>query len=235
MNEYENRMPQGALNNAIFVTNILRDVFGIQSPIYLANAWVDQKGFPPTNHDFITPKQQRERLPDYENITLSPEQQGEDTSIFGTPVFGSIIFDGGSYNRYNRYTGEIEKGEYGTYTLPYSCLADFSRENNVITTPVLGGNGTVKEVYSIGDWDINIRGIAFNNDNYGDNAHQVIKKLIEWSQIADAFNVSGSVFWGKNIVRIVVKSIDIQPLEAKWNVIPFQIRAISDENIVMGL
>jgi hypothetical protein len=226
-------MPQGAFNNAIFVSNILRDVFGIQSPVYVANAWIEQNGFVPS--DYNTPKQQRAVFPDYENIRLLPEQEGEETSILGTPVFGSITFDGGSYNRYNRRTGEVEKGEYGTYTLPYSCLADFSRENNVITTPVLGGNGTVKEVYGIGDWDITIRGIAFNNDGYGDSAHQVIRKVVEWSQIADAFNVSGSVFYGKNIFRIVVKSIDIQPLEAKWNVIPFQIRAISDEDIKLTL
>jgi hypothetical protein len=230
---YESSIPQGGLNQAHFVGNILREVFGIQSPVYVSNAWLNQPGAMPAGYGM--PEVQKAQFPNYEDVRLLPAEESTVKSVFGTPVLGDITFEGGSYNRYNKYTGAIEKGQYGAYTLPYSCLVDFSRSNNVITTPVLGGNGTVKEIYGTGDWDITIRGIAFNNDKYGNNAHQIIKQIIERSDICDAFEVSGSVFYEKNITRIVIKIIDIQPIEAKWNVIPFTIQAVSDEPVELTI
>jgi len=216
---YENMIPQGNLNKAHFVGNVLREVFGIQSPVYIANAWFDQPGV----------------MPAYADVRLLPEEESGITSSLGTPVFGEITFEAGQYNTYNKYTGAIEKAGYGKYTLPYSCIVDFNRQNNVITTPVLGGNGTVKELYGIGDWEITIRGIAFNNDKAGNPAHEQIKQLIAWSDLCDSIEVGGSVFLNKGIDRIVIKSIDIQPIEAKWNVIPFTIQAISDEPIELTI
>ena len=216
---YENMIPQGNLNKAHFVGNVLREVFGIQSPVYLANAWFDQSAV----------------IPNYEGIQLLPEEESGTVSMLGTPVFGDISFEGGQYNVYNKLTGVIEKTSRETYTLPYSCIVDFSRQNNIITTPVLGGTGTVKEIYGIGDWDITIRGIAFNNDKDGNSAHEQIKQLIEWSDLCDSIEVGGSVFLSKLINRIVIKNIDIQPIEAKWNVIPFIIEAMSDEPIELTI
>ena len=219
MPNFENMKPQGALNQAHFVGNILREVFGIQSPVYIANAWFDQPSV----------------MPKFESIKLLPAEESEITSALGTPVLGDITFEGGTYNIYNKYTGAVERTQYSSYTLPYSCIVDFGRQNNVITTPVLGGNGTVKEVFGIGDWDITIRGIAFNDDKYGNSAHKQIEGLVAWADLCDAIDVSGSVFSGKKINRIVIKELNVQPIEAKWNVIPFTIQAISDEPIELML
>ncbi len=217
---YENMIPQGVLNKAHYVSNILNEIFGFNSPVYIPNAWFDQPGV----------------MPVFENVKLLPLEESEVSSSLGTPVFGDITFEGGTYNVYNKFTGAVEKATYGSYTLPYSCLVDFSRANNVITTPVMGGTGTVKEIYGIGDWDVTIRGIAFNNDKYGKTAHrQINDDLVAWADLCDAIEVSGSVFWGKKISRIVIKSLDIQPIEAKWNVIPFTIQAVSDEDIKLTL
>jgi hypothetical protein len=230
---YENMIPQGNLNKAHFVGNVLREVFGIQSPVYLANAWFDHPAIMPKGYELT--EEQKAQFPNYEDVRLLLPEASKTTSILGTPVLGCIAFEAGSYNTYNKYTGAIEKARYGEYALPYSCIVDFSRQNNVITTPVLGGNGTVKEIYGIGDWDITIRGIAFNNDKAGNSAHEQINQLIRWSDLCDSIEVGGSVFLNKGIDRIVIKSIDIQPIEAKWNVIPFIIQAISDEPIELTL
>jgi hypothetical protein len=216
---FESMMPQGDLNKALFVSNVLREIFGIQSPVYIANAWFDVPGI----------------MPVYGDVKLLPADESEVKSVFGMPVFGDISFEGGIYNVYNKYSGAVEKAKYGGYTLPYSCIADFSRQNNVITTPVLGSNGTVKEIYGIGDWDITIRGIAFNHDRVGNTAHEQIRQLVAWADICDGIEVGGSVFLSKNISRMVVKSIDIRPLEAKWNVIPFTVQAVSDEPIELAI
>ena len=216
---FENIIPQGNLNKVHFVGNVLREVFGIQSPVYIANAWLDQPVV----------------IPKYGGLDLSPLEESNIISALGTPVLGDITFEAGQYNTYNRFTGVIEKARYGKYTLPYSCIVDFNRQNNVITTPVLGGNGTVKELYGIGDWEITIRGIAFNNDSVGNSAHEQIKQLIAWSYLCDSIEVGGLVFLSKGIDHIVIKSLEIQPVEAKWDVIPFTIQAISDEPIELTI
>ncbi len=216
---FENMIPQGNLNKAHFVGNVIREVFGIQPPVYIANAWFKQPGV----------------MPNYENIQFLSPQESDIVSSLGTPVLGDITFEGGTYNLYNKFNGVIEQVRYGEYTLPYSCIVDFSRQNNVITTPVLGGNGTVKEIYGIGDWDITIRGIAFNNDKAGNPAHAQISQLIRWADLCDSIEVSGSVFLNKGINRLVIKNLSIQPVEAKWNVIPFTIEAVSDEPVELTI
>jgi hypothetical protein len=231
---YESMIPQGNLNKAHFIGNVLREVFGIQSPVYVANAWFDRPTILPKGYELSG--EQKAQFPNYEDVRLLSAEESEIISMLGTPVLGDISFEAGEYNIYNRYTGAIEKVTYGKYTLPYSCIVDFSRENNVITTPVLGGTGTVKELYGIGDWDITIRGIAFNNDKVGNSAHkQINDHLIKWADLCDSIEVGGSVFLKKGIDRIVIKSIDIQPIEAKWNVIPFTVQAISDEPIELTI
>jgi hypothetical protein len=227
-------IPQGNLNKVHFIGNVLREVFGIQSPVYLANAWFNHPAKMPKGYELTG--EQKAQFPNYEDVRFLPAEESGTISMLGTPVLGDITFEAGSYNTYNKYTGAIEKAKYGEYTLPYSCIVDFSRENNVITTPVLGGTGTVKEIYGIGDWDITIRGIAFNNDKAGNPAHkQINEHLIKWADLCDSIEVGGAVFLQKGINRIVIKSIDIQPIEAKWNVIPFTIQAISDEPIELQI
>ena len=230
---FQNMIPQGNLNKAHFVGNVLREVFGIQSPVYLPNAWFNAPGTMPKGYEL--PEEIKALFPNYEDVRLLPEDESEITSMLGTPVFGDVTFEAGTYNIHNKFTGAIEQVRYGAYTLSYSCIVDFRRQNNVIVTPVLGGNGTVKEIYGIGDWDITIQGIAFNNDPAGNSAHEQLNELIRWSDLCDSIEVGGSVFWGKGIDRIVIKSIDILPIEGKWNVIPFSIRAISDEPIELTI
>jgi hypothetical protein len=230
---YENMIPQGYLNKAHYAGTVLREVFGIQSPVYVANAWFNQPGVLPKGYEL--PEEQKAQFPNYEAVRVLPQEESEIISAIGTPVFGDITFEEGAYHIYNKYTGAIETAKYGAYTLPYSCIVDFSRDNNIIITPVLGNTGTVKEIYGIGDWDITIRGIAFNNDKAGNSAHEQINKLIRWADLCDSIAVGGSVFLSKGIDRMAIKSIDIQPIEAKWNVIPFIIEAISDEPIELTI
>lgn len=231
--EYKNFIPQGALNKALWVGSVISDVFGISSPVYLPNAWIASDKKQPEGYDAKT-ESSATTLSEYPDFRLADDDESDIFSTFGTPVLGTIAFKGGRYNVYNKSTGAVEKRQYGDYTLPYSCIVEFSRESNVITTDVLGNTGTVKELFGLGDWNINIRGIALN-DNGNASAHEQINRLIEWANINDAVNTEGDIFADKDIFAIVIKSIGIQPIEAKYNVIPFQIDAVSDEPLELTI
>ena len=134
-------------------------------------------------------------------------------------------------------SGKVYKRKMDDWTLPYSCIIDFSREKIITQTKTLGGTGTVKELFGLDDWEITIRGIAFN-DRIWDNqksAQEIIDKLVEWNHVCDSIPVVGNLFGRKDIDNIVIKKLSIQPIEGRYNVIPFQIDAISDEPIELIL
>lgn len=208
-------------NQILFVADLVRQVFGVNSPIYVPYG-----------------KERQWNADGYQGLALLPEDtvlEDIPTSEFGTNVFGTITFERGYYNAYDR-TGKAVKQRFGDYTLPYSCLASFRRPTNLVKTEVLGSTGTVKEIYGKGDWEITIRGIAFNRrDGGGVSAHEIINTLSKWAEVCDAIDVTGSVFGGKSIDSIVINEFSIQPVVGRWDAIPFEISAISDQAIELYL
>jgi hypothetical protein len=207
-------------NKGLFVADAIRSIFGINMPIYIP--WGKNVPY---------------EADEYPNLQLLQERdEKDDTSEFGTPVFGTMLFEGGEYNMYERKDGSIRKSRFGDYTLPYSCIAEFNRTKNITKTEVLGGVGTVKELYGLGDWDITIRGIAIENRNgTGTTAREQIETLCRWAEVCDTIGIQGSIFGGKGIYSVVINSISVQPIVGRWNAIPFQIELVSDEPIELYL
>lgn len=208
-------------NQALFVADAIRSIFGINSPIYIP--WGRNVPY---------------EAGQYSGFRFLPEETILDelpTSEFGTNVFSAIKFEGSEYNMYDRDGGLVKK-RFGDYTLPYSCIVSFIRESNITKTEVLGSTGTVKEIYGKADWQITIRGIAFNRrDGKGATAHEQISTLSKWCNICDSIGVLGSIFRSKEIYNIVIETFSIQPIVGQWDAIPFQIDAISDEPIELYL
>ncbi|MBB4034891.1 hypothetical protein GGR21_000778 [Dysgonomonas hofstadii] len=207
--------------NALIFADAIRHIFGINTPIYIP--W--GKNVPYEAGEFS-------------NIQFVPEEtilEELPTSEFGTNVFGAIMLEGGEYNMYD-HDGSLVKKRFGDYTLPYSCIASFTRESNITKTEVLGSTGTVKEIYGKGDWQITIRGIAFNRRN-GEKttAHEQISTLSKWANVCDSIGVKSSMFRSKEIYNIVIETFSVQPIIGQWDAIPFQIDAISDEPIELYL
>jgi hypothetical protein len=212
-------MTEQERNNALFTVDAIRQVFGINSPIFIP--WGDRTYYEAAG---------------FQGMQLLPEDAPAVYSEFGTPVFGTVTFEAGEYNSYNRMTGALEKVAMETYTLPHSCIVTYSRDANITKTEVLGSTGTVKELYGKGDWNITIRGIAFSNRNgSGLPAQEQINRLIKWDNLCDSIPVVGNIFREKGINNIVIETMSIQPVVGRRDAIPFQIEAISDEPVELYL
>ncbi|MDR1382218.1 MAG: DUF6046 domain-containing protein [Tannerella sp.] len=221
-------------NGILFTADIIRHVFGINSPVYVP--W--GRNVPYVAAPYETGgAEATEKTGGYSGLQLLPEDSGDILySEFGVPVLGAITFEAGEYNTYSRKTGAVEKVAMEPYTLPYSCIATFSRDSNTVKTDVLGSTGTVKEIYGKGDWEITVRGIAMARRNGGGaTAQEQIARLIKWNEICDSIPVVGSIFREKGISNIVMESLSIQPVVGRWNAIPFQIEAVSDEPVELYL
>lgn len=197
--------------------SIFRTAFGINAPIYLADVYSHQT--PPAL--------------DFPNITVVSEQEAAQLSWLGTPIMFPIKIHGGSYKFYNP-KGELVSESIQDFNMPASSLVDFSRAKNITRTDVLGNNGTVKEIYGFDDWSIRIRGLCLNEPGVR-TAEEQKQALLRIEQIAGAVDVLGSLFTEKNIHAITIESIDFQQVQGKPDVIPFEIRAISDEPLLLTL
>lgn len=205
-------------NSIIFVTDAIRQIFGINSPIFF-----------PYGTDVPL------EVGEFRDIVLMPEPTDGDSetrSEFGLPVLAPIFFEAGEYDAYDPRTGAVIKQQMQEFALPFSSIVEFSAGNNVVTTAVQGGSGTVKELFSMEDWQITIRGIALSSRrDQSLDAHEQTDQLVRWRELCDSIAVRCSEFRRKGIYNIVIERLSIMPVVGKWNAIPFQIEARSDMDI----
>jgi len=117
-----------------------------------------------------------------------------------------------------------------SFPMPYATIVDFSRSMNCSKTKVLGVHGTVKEVYGLDDWKINIRGFCIadkSREGYKTVAEQV-NALCKFRKVTEAVGVTGSIFNNKEIYSIVIDNISFNPIQGNSSVVPFTIEATSD-------
>ena len=147
----------------------------------------------------------------YIGVTTIPDAEAEAYSWMGTPVIGTFTLDGNK--QYSTYNPDGSRGSM-----------------NCSKTKVLGVHGTVKEVYGLDDWKINIRGFCIadkSREGYKTVAEQV-NALCKFRKVTEAVGVTGSIFNNKEIYSIVIDNISFNPIQGNSSVVPFTIEATSD-------
>lgn len=199
------------------LSQLFKTAFGINSPIFITEP---------------LSKQQQKSF-DFKGIEIIEDYYTKDaTSWMGTPIIGLLIFKAGSYNKYNT-VGEIVKKELPEFILPPATLFSFRRSKNITKTNLLGGNGTVKEVFGFDDWIIDVKGLAV--DTPTSSARQQIEQLLNFEDLADQIKISGDLFTKKDISAVVIEDFKQEAIQGNPSVIPFSMTLISDEDILLFL
>jgi len=199
------------------LSQLFEVAFGVKNPVFLTEP--------------ITIGTVASRDASYGNIPLNETQASGATSWMGTPMVAPLTFRGGIYQTYG-IGGQLEDYPLNDFMLPAATLMDFTREKNIVRTSILGKNGTVKELYSFGDWKIRIRGLCLNDRPRQNDptAEQQKQNLIAWEKVAGHISVRGNpLFNEKEIYAIVIGSITFRQLQGREGVVPFEIEAESDE------
>ena len=202
------------------IVNLFAEIFGVSSPVFIP--WGRQRpAYIPSDH---------------KDITLGAKEEAERVSWMGTPVLDSFTLDGGTYKTYDK-DGKLTTVKLDDFVFPYATIVDFERNLNVTKTKVLGNAGTVKEMYGLDDWSINIRGFCLNDTSRRDQktAYEQLNELVRWRNVADSVNVTGYLFSDKDIFSIVIESMTLAPVQGKEDVFSFSIRAVSDNPIELKL
>lgn len=144
----------------------------------------------------------------------APLNLGGDTarySALGTPVFCDIAFP-----REGRPSLVLD-----------TVLVDVSMRKNIVTTPVQGRPGTVKEYISDGDYDVRIRGAVVSDGN-SEYPGPLVRELHEIITRSEAIEVVADYLRQFNIYSLVVTDFSFPQREGFQNVQLFDITCLSD-------
>jgi hypothetical protein len=128
------------------IGELLGDVFGIQSPIYIP--WGEARRY-------------ESRI--YQGVKVLDEEESKVLSWMGTPVMGTFSLMGGTYKTYDE-KGQLVTMNVNDFLMPYATIVEFARAMNVTKTKAIGSKGTVKEIYGLDDWVISIKGICLTDN-----------------------------------------------------------------------
>lgn len=131
-----------------------------------------------------------------------------------------------------------KEGLYGTviqmpctldgYDLPNEPLIEINGTKNIITTTIDGNDGTFKELYSLGDYEVTIRGVAINDDdpdNYPTDIVRRIRKVAESKKHIEVVNALTTLF---GITHLAVMSYQFPAIPGSIGMQPYELRCLSD-------
>jgi hypothetical protein len=113
------------------------------------------------------------------------------------------------------------------YLLPNTVMSITSRKN-IVTTPLVNRDGSVKEEISLGDWEIQIRGVLIGRyNNYPEAEKQI---MVEWYKRRKAFNIQNvrtAICLDKN-EKVVITELKFPEIRGFENTQPYEMRLLSD-------
>jgi hypothetical protein len=115
------------------------------------------------------------------------------------------------------------------FVLPNEPLIGISCSKNIIKTAIDGMDGTFKELYSMNDYTITIKGIAVdeeNPDRYPQVAINRIREICEKRKSVEIINPLTTYF---NIGLIAIESWDIPEVQGAFGMQPYTITGVSDK------
>lgn len=145
-------------------------------------------------------------------------------SFFGTPIWCNLKFPAGTYETLEGDIIQFEGLEID------QVLMSVSQSKNIVTTAIVGRNGTVKEYIADGDYSISIQGALASNKA---DVYPVTEfaNLLEILKAPVSVKVESEFLAQFDIQEIVVTNYDFPQVAGFRDLQYFSISAISDEPI----
>jgi hypothetical protein len=146
------------------------------------------------------------------------------SSLLGTPVWGNLGFEKGSY--INHAEQEIE---YNGLTID-TVLFEITIPKTIVKTDIQGLPGSVKEYISRGDYQISIKGALVSQEK---NVFPLfeLNRLRQIVEVEDSVKVTSDLLHYFGIFNIVIENATFSEVEGMRNTVSFSIDAVSDEPI----
>ena len=120
-----------------------------------------------------------------------------------------------------------ETGNATEYLLPNTMMSIMSKKN-IVTTTLVNRDGTVKEEISMGDWEINIKGVLVGKGSrYPEEEKQ---KMVDWYKEKKTFNIQNArtAICLADCEKVVITELRFPEIRGFENTQPYELKLLSD-------
>lgn len=166
---------------------------------------------------------------------VKPEdvERSTEVSYLGTPVFTYLEFlaegieeEGATGNNTNSVNPDTALSNLRIDTV----LITVEQSRNIVTTPIQGRNGTVKEFISDGDYVINAKGFLVYEDLYNpqNSPKELVKLFHRYMKVQQSIKVTSDFLSMFDITDVVVQRYMVEELMGYRNQVAFEVTMLSD-------
>lgn len=121
------------------------------------------------------------------------------------------------------------------YLLPNEPLVTITMNKKIIETELDGNDGTFKEEFSLGDYDVNIKGILIDENNPDQLPESQIRQLRDVLETRGSVKVSNTLLSFFNIDRLAIYSCSFPEYAGSMEMVPYEITCKSDKEFDLEL
>lgn len=178
-------------------------------------------GLPLIKSRFIVIDQKRANDEQSTNDPGSGVYNYDKKNVFGLPLFDTLTFNGLTYENFEGQTIEL-----GDFTLDL-VLIQVSNTRNIIRTPIMGRNGTIKEYMSDGDYEIKLNGQLIN-PLMNIPPETMIRSLNQFCKVQTEIAVNSTLLSYLDIASIVIAESRFFQRQGARNVIDYELMCYSE-------
>jgi len=123
----------------------------------------------------------------------------------------------------------------GDYRLPNEPLIELSTQRRIVMTDIDGNDGSFKELYSNGDYQVTIRGVLIDDEDpeaYPEDQVRALRNVLEERKHVAIANRLTAMF---NIEHVAIESYSFPAGPGELGMQPYEIRALSDREFALNL
>lgn len=125
----------------------------------------------------------------------------------------------------------------GGLVLPNEPSISIASRKNIVETALVGSKrrGTVKELISIEDWQVTIRGIAINYASKEYYPEDIVKGLVDLYERNEALEVQCALTRLLGIYRLVIRDFSLPEMIGIQHAQAYQFTCTSDEDFILEI
>jgi hypothetical protein len=116
----------------------------------------------------------------------------------------------------------------GGLLLPNEPTISISNRKTIVETPMVGRNGTVKELINLEDYELTIRGIALNHQDTINYPEDMIKALHQLYRRNESLEIECGLTALLNLKYIVLKSFSLPEMQGVQHAQAYEFTAVTD-------
>jgi len=116
----------------------------------------------------------------------------------------------------------------GDVDLPNEPLISVNLSKHIVETAIDGQDGTFKELYSLGDYQVTIQGLALDDEDADNYPEEIVRELRRVCEERKHVAISCTLTTLFNITHVAIKGANFPALAGNIGVQPYEIAALSD-------